>query len=157
MVRLSSYICAFTHAFLGDMPQQRKNSMMKTQRGNLGCRFCFAAVDDRGNLGYDSLQDGRYHFQTLEMRKDLESHHNPGQGGIPIRTSGNSCRNRTCPRYFAFSPCRSRAFRVPGPHAYNAQFAPGYTDTKPPVRMQHFFVDSLFHQVGHASGGPSII
>ena len=21
--------------------------MMKTQRGNLGCRFCFAAVDDR--------------------------------------------------------------------------------------------------------------
>jgi hypothetical protein len=68
-------LCVFTHAFLGDMPQQQKNSMMKTQRGNLGCRFCFAAVDDRGNLGYDSLQNGRYHFQTVEMRKDLESHH----------------------------------------------------------------------------------
>ena len=66
-------LCTFTHAFIGDMPQQQKNSMMKTQRGNLGCRFCFAPADDRGNLSYDSLQNGRYHFQTLEMRKDLES------------------------------------------------------------------------------------
>src|SRR4029077_19371755 len=67
-------LCAFTHAFTGDMPQQQKNSMTKTQRGNLGCRFCFAPVGDRGNLSYDSLQNGRYHFQTLGMRKVLESH-----------------------------------------------------------------------------------
>jgi hypothetical protein len=31
-------------------------------------------VDDRGNLSYDFLHNSRYHFQTLEMRKDLESH-----------------------------------------------------------------------------------
>jgi hypothetical protein len=34
-------------AYTGDMPQQQRNSGMKTQRANCGCRFCFIASDHR--------------------------------------------------------------------------------------------------------------
>lgn len=46
---------------------------MKTQRATLGCRFCFITSTKRGDLSYDTFLDGRYHFQTIEMRKDMET------------------------------------------------------------------------------------
>ena len=49
-------LCASTLAYLGDMPQQQKNSSMKTQRASLGCRFCFITNDKRGDMSYDTLQ-----------------------------------------------------------------------------------------------------
>ena len=66
-------LCVSTLAYLGDMPQQQKNSSMKTQRANLGCRYCFISSEERGDLLYDTFLDGRYHFQTIEMRKDMEA------------------------------------------------------------------------------------
>jgi hypothetical protein len=66
-------LCVSTLAYLGDMPQQQKNSSMKTQRAILGCRFCFITTKQRGDLSYDTFLCGRYHFQTIEMRKDMEA------------------------------------------------------------------------------------
>ena len=68
----SVLLCAFTMAYIGDMPQQQKNSGMKTQRANCGCRFCFIGADNRGDLGYDTFENGRYHKQAVAMRDDME-------------------------------------------------------------------------------------
>lgn len=64
-------LVAFTMAFLGDMPQQQKNSGMKTQRANLSCRMCYIHADFRGLLDYDVFLEGRYHHTVMEMRKDM--------------------------------------------------------------------------------------
>jgi hypothetical protein len=66
-------LCAFTMAYIGDMPQQQKNSGMKTQRANCGCRFCFVASDYRGDLQYDTFKHGRYHKQAMAMRNDMNA------------------------------------------------------------------------------------
>ena len=66
-------LCAFTMAYTGDMPQQQKNSGMKTQRANCGCRFCFVTANDRGDLQYDTFRNGRYHKQAAAMREDMNT------------------------------------------------------------------------------------
>ena len=66
-------LCAFTMAYTGDMPQQQKNSGMKTQRANCGCRFCFIDSDHRGDLQLDILEEGRYHHQTMAMRGEMNA------------------------------------------------------------------------------------
>jgi hypothetical protein len=66
-------LCAFTMAYIGDMPQQQKNSGMKTQRANCGCRFCFIPSDYRGDLQFDTFKHGRYHKQTMAMRNDMNA------------------------------------------------------------------------------------
>jgi len=66
-------LCAFTLAYIGDMPQQQKNAGMKTQRANLGCRFCHIASDDRGSLDFDTFLSGRYHHSVVEMRNDIDA------------------------------------------------------------------------------------
>jgi hypothetical protein len=73
-------------------------------------------------------------FRHLRYGKDLELHHNRAREEYGTKwgldPSERAAALAACPRYSAFSLCRSCAFRVPGPHAYNAQFAPGYpTDT----------------------------
>lgn len=62
-------VFAFTSAFLCDMPQQWANSGMWTQRADKGCKRCFAGHQDRGNLQYDTIAYGRYHHQTMAMRR----------------------------------------------------------------------------------------
>ena len=64
-------------AFIGDMPQQQKNSGMKTQRARLGCRFCHIDNEQRGSLDYDTFLEGRYHHTVLAMRAHLD--------GLPTR------------------------------------------------------------------------
>ena len=66
-------MCVFTLCFIGDMPQQQANAGFKSQRATLGCRFCFTDTDDRGDLNYDIVREGRYHRQTLQMRKEMDS------------------------------------------------------------------------------------
>ena len=65
-------VCAFPLCMTGDMPQQQANAGFKTQRANRGCRFCMILADSRGDLDYDFVQHGRYHFQTLGQRRELE-------------------------------------------------------------------------------------
>jgi hypothetical protein len=66
-------VCAFPVCFLGDMPQQQENSGCKTQRANLGCRFCLVPADSRGDLEYDTLTMGRYHNSMIQQRKEMKS------------------------------------------------------------------------------------
>lgn len=66
-------LVAYTLAFIGDMPQQQKNSGMKTQRALLGCRMCFIDSEQRGELSYDTFLDGRYHHTVIAMREDLDA------------------------------------------------------------------------------------
>ena len=66
-------LLAFPIAFIGDMPQQQKNSGMKTQRAHLGCRFCHVNSEERGALDYDIFLEGRYHHTVMSMREDLDA------------------------------------------------------------------------------------
>ena len=66
-------LLAFPTAFIGDMPQQQKNSGMKTQRAYLGCRFCHINSEERGALDYDIFLEGRYHHTVMSMREDLDA------------------------------------------------------------------------------------
>ena len=67
------FFCAFTLAFLGDMPQQQENAGFKTQRANLGCRFCYIDHQKRSDLTYDTEANGRYHFQVKLTREEMEA------------------------------------------------------------------------------------
>jgi len=61
-------MCVFTLCYTGDMPQQQENSGFKTQRGT---RFCFIDETIRGDLDYNVIDEGRYHYQTMSMRKGM--------------------------------------------------------------------------------------
>ncbi|KAN0075598.1 hypothetical protein V8E54_006868 [Elaphomyces granulatus] len=65
-------VCAFTFAFLGDMPQQQANAGFKSQRADLSCRFCVVSAERRGDLSYDILRSGRYHHSTMQQRSEMD-------------------------------------------------------------------------------------
>lgn len=64
-------LVAFTFAMIRDMPQQQKNSRMKTQKANLSCRICFIYVDERRDLDFDTFSDGRYYYTVMYIRQDI--------------------------------------------------------------------------------------
>jgi hypothetical protein len=72
-------MCVPTLCYIGDMPQQDKNSGFRGPRAKKFCRFCLigqkAVESGRPNdvLDFDIVTHGRYHFQTVEMRKELNS------------------------------------------------------------------------------------
>lgn len=70
-------VCAFTLMFIGDMPQQQANSGNKSQRAILGCRSCFISKNERGNLDYDIVANGRFHHQAVQMRRQLNAIEQP--------------------------------------------------------------------------------
>jgi hypothetical protein len=65
------FVCVFILCFLGDMPQQQENAGFKTQRAKLDCRFCFIGANERDNLSYDIVTQGRYYNQAVQMRKEM--------------------------------------------------------------------------------------
>lgn len=81
-------VFAFTFAYIGDMPQQQKNSGMLSQRANFGCRFCFTTKADRGDLEYDTISNGRYHYQTVEMQSHMSSLASETQRSTYSRNTG---------------------------------------------------------------------
>jgi hypothetical protein len=66
-------VCAFSLAYIGDMPQQNKNAGFKGPRANFCCHTCFADPGERGNLHFDIGAKGRYHWQTVAMRRKMAS------------------------------------------------------------------------------------
>jgi hypothetical protein len=66
-------VMAFTIAFIGDMPQQEKNSGSLGHGANRGCRFCHVDKESRGDLNYDTLNLGRYHFHNEAIRDHLST------------------------------------------------------------------------------------
>ncbi|KAI1131426.1 hypothetical protein F5Y10DRAFT_262185 [Nemania abortiva] len=71
-------ICAFTMAYIGDMPQQAENSGLKGPRATRFCRFCNIIamggqiVDPNQPFYVDVNQEGRFHNQTLQMQKMMQ-------------------------------------------------------------------------------------
>ena len=66
-------LCTPTTLYAADMPQQQKNAGMKSQRAILGCRYCFITNDQRADLDFDTFTNGRYHYQTVNMRKEMDA------------------------------------------------------------------------------------
>lgn len=64
-------LIAFTFAYIGDILQQQKNSRIKTQKANLGCRIYYIYVNDRSNLAYDTFVKGRYYNTAIYIRQDI--------------------------------------------------------------------------------------
>ena len=67
------FLCAYTHMFLGDMPQQQQNSGMKSQNAEVGCRFYYIPSSQRNNLDYDITENGRFHHQVMNMRREMNA------------------------------------------------------------------------------------
>ncbi|RPA95736.1 hypothetical protein L873DRAFT_1845836 [Choiromyces venosus 120613-1] len=60
-------------ALLGDMPQQAENMGFKIQNALFGCRLCLIPLKIYGNLDYNTISKGRYHFEVCRLRKDILS------------------------------------------------------------------------------------
>ena len=69
-------VCAFSITFLGDMPQQADNGGFMRHNARRGCRTCFCLKEERSDLKYDVVRNGRYHWETMQQReyaRDLDS------------------------------------------------------------------------------------
>ena len=55
--------------FLDDTSQQQVNAGFKSHNADYGCRNCLAFQEDLEQLDYDVVSKGRYHYQTMELRK----------------------------------------------------------------------------------------
>lgn len=75
---VDTILAVFALNFIGDMPQQAVNSRIKGVHAKKNCRFCFAGdngpgqPNDRANLAYDIYANGRYHYQTIYMRQEMQ-------------------------------------------------------------------------------------
>jgi hypothetical protein len=63
-------VIGFIMALTGDMPQQASNSGFLQHNAKFGCRTCYCPDTERGNLTFDVISKGRYHFQTLLKRQE---------------------------------------------------------------------------------------
>ena len=61
-------VCAFVITFLGDMPQQADNVGFMRHSARMGCRICYCLKEERGDLGFDIVANGRYHWETQSQR-----------------------------------------------------------------------------------------
>ncbi|KAF1935730.1 hypothetical protein EJ02DRAFT_428167 [Clathrospora elynae] len=66
-------VCAPCLCYIGDMPQQQANSGCKSQNAQHFCRHCLISSDERGNLGYNTIINGRYHFEMIQCRTEADS------------------------------------------------------------------------------------
>ncbi|KAI9749068.1 MAG: hypothetical protein M4579_007019 [Chaenotheca gracillima] len=64
------HLTAYTLAFIGDMPQQQENSGFMGPRATRSCRFCLVAREERGDLSFDIVNKGRYHHQSVRLRRE---------------------------------------------------------------------------------------
>jgi hypothetical protein len=63
-------VTMFVLAYTGDMPQQAANGGFLSHRGIIGCRSCYCPQTKRGDLDYDVVLNGRYHYETLRKRQE---------------------------------------------------------------------------------------
>lgn len=72
-------LCVPTLCYIGDMPQQDKNSGFRGPKALKPCRFCYygqqaiKSNDPSAILDFDIVAHGRYHRQTIEMHKEMDS------------------------------------------------------------------------------------
>jgi hypothetical protein len=61
---------AFPIVLTGDMPQNADNAGFMRHQAQKGCRGCYTTQEERGNLDYDITGHGRYHYDTVFLRKE---------------------------------------------------------------------------------------
>ena len=60
----------FVLAYTGDMPQQAANSGFLSHQGHIGCRICYCPGDQRHDLDYDVIENGRFHYDVQQKRQE---------------------------------------------------------------------------------------
>ncbi|EAQ85495.1 hypothetical protein CHGG_09509 [Chaetomium globosum CBS 148.51] len=60
------FVCSFVVHITGDMPSQSKLSGSKGHQALLPCRSWNIPIDQRGNLEYNIIDNGRYYMQHLD-------------------------------------------------------------------------------------------
>ncbi|KAI8177284.1 hypothetical protein K4K51_005651 [Colletotrichum sp. SAR 10_75] len=76
---VDTIVCVPTLCYISDMPQQDKNSGFRGPKANKFCRFYFisqTAVKSRkasNILDFNVVTHSQYHYQTIEMQKEIES------------------------------------------------------------------------------------
>lgn len=63
------FVTAFPLQLTGDMPQQNQNSGAKTHKAEFGCRSCFIPDSMWKELGFNTIDCGRYLQHVLYLRK----------------------------------------------------------------------------------------
>ncbi|RDW84612.1 hypothetical protein BP6252_02202 [Coleophoma cylindrospora] len=66
---------AFPIVLTGDMPQAADNSGFMRHNAERGCRACKCTSHERADLDYDVVANGRYHFDTIFLRKKGDTIH----------------------------------------------------------------------------------
>ncbi|RYC59161.1 hypothetical protein CHU98_g7042 [Xylaria longipes] len=66
------FVCSFVNCITGDMPSQQKLSGCLGPTATLPCRNCFVKGEDKANLHFDIVNQGRYHMQTEIDRRKVE-------------------------------------------------------------------------------------
>jgi hypothetical protein len=71
-------LAVFTFKFLLDMVEGNVLCGIKGVKANKNCRMCYAGkegpkLNSRRDLSYDIFRNGRYHYQTIQMRKEMAS------------------------------------------------------------------------------------
>ena len=61
---------AFVLCYTGDMPQQAANCGFLAHNAHIGCRICRCPKEKRGDLQYDIILNGRYHYDVVQQRKE---------------------------------------------------------------------------------------
>jgi hypothetical protein len=65
-----TYIRAFTICVAGDMPQAADSMGYLRFNVTKGCRACYCDQEDRGNLYYNTEENGRFHFDEEQIREE---------------------------------------------------------------------------------------
>ena len=58
-------ILAFAMTFLEDTSQQADIAGFTRHSANMGCRICFCHEDQRAEVDYDIITNGRYHWESV--------------------------------------------------------------------------------------------
>lgn len=65
------FVCVFLLTYIDNISQQQKNSEFKNQRTTLKCRFCFISINERQNLNYNIIENKRFHYQAIQIKKNM--------------------------------------------------------------------------------------
>ena len=72
-------VWAFSISLIGDMPQQADNSGFQRPIAFRGCRSCVCPKESYGDLDFDTVLNGRYHWETIQQREHAQSIQKSGQ------------------------------------------------------------------------------
>ncbi|MCJ1464988.1 hypothetical protein MMC07_003603 [Pseudocyphellaria aurata] len=62
----NTFVCVYTLAYIGDMPQQQENSGFLSAKAKLSCRYCVTKESWHANIEYDVIANGRFHQDSYQ-------------------------------------------------------------------------------------------